>query len=49
MVKVYFETPNGTYTELVAEFKDEYLYNKCIEVLERVAKAEGVIITESIE
>lgn len=49
MIKVYFETPNSSYAELVAEFKDEYLYYECLEALERVAKSEGMIITESIE
>ena len=49
MIQVYFENENGSHCELMAIFKDEYLYDKCIEALENEAKSQGLILTESIE
>ena len=47
-VKVYFETENGSYGENVAWFSDESLYMACLEVLEKEAKKDRYILTESI-
>lgn len=48
MVKVYFETPNGSYAEHVATFKDEDTYILCLEALEKEAKKHRMIVTESV-
>jgi hypothetical protein len=47
MVKVYFES-NG-YAELVAIFDDDDTYVMCAKILERFAKRNGMILTESVE
>jgi hypothetical protein len=47
-IVVYFETPNNSYAEVVAQFADDELYNACVPVLEAQAKAQGYILTESV-
>jgi hypothetical protein len=47
-IVVYFETPNNSYAEVVAQFADDELYNACLPVLEAQAKAQGYIVTESV-
>tara|TARA_R110000796_G_scaffold215321_1_gene331310 strand:+ start:257 stop:601 length:345 start_codon:yes stop_codon:yes gene_type:complete len=49
MVKVYFETQNGSYSEQVATFETEELYIICLPALKKEAKKQGYKITESIE
>jgi hypothetical protein len=50
MVKVYFETKNGGYCELVAIFDSEELYLICLPALEKQAKENGFdYISESID
>ena len=46
---VYFETPNNSYAEIMAQFADEELYMACLPVLEAKAKELGMIITESLQ
>ncbi len=48
MVKVYFETPNNSYAELVAIFESEDTYMLCLPILESEAKKDGMIVTESV-
>jgi hypothetical protein len=47
MVKVYFES--NSHAELVATFENEEIYIKCLPILEKEAKDQNQIITESIE
>ena len=47
MVKVYFEGRN--YAELVAMFDNDDTYAMCAKILERFAKRNGCILTESVE
>jgi hypothetical protein len=47
-IVVYFETPNNSYAEVVAQFADDDLYNACLPVLEAQAQAQGYIVTESV-
>jgi hypothetical protein len=47
MVKVYFESTS--HAELVAEFASEEVYAECIEALDRIAHANRMIVTESVE
>lgn len=49
MVKVYFETPNGSYSELVAIFDSENTYMICLMALKIKAKEMNMIVTESIQ
>lgn len=49
MVKVYFESVNKSYAQLVAVFSDEQTYNNCSLALERMAKESNMIVTESVE
>lgn len=49
MVKVFFQTENGSYSEEIASFKDEDLYMKCKIALVLEAKKSNMILTESIE
>ena len=46
MIVIYFETPNGSYCEEIASFKEEELFIKCFPILEREAKKQRMIITE---
>jgi hypothetical protein len=46
-VKVYFESNN--HAELVACFKDEDTYIKCLPILSKLAEDSGMFITESCE
>ena len=45
--KVYFQTPNGSYSRLVALFDDEEMYIKNLKTLESMAREIGMIVTES--
>tara|TARA_Y100000114_G_C11744368_1_gene320786 strand:- start:781 stop:1272 length:492 start_codon:yes stop_codon:yes gene_type:complete len=45
--RVYFQTPNGSYSELVALFDNEEMYIKNLKTLESMAKERGMIVTES--
>jgi hypothetical protein len=49
MVKVYFETKNGSYAEQVATFEDESLFNICLPHLGGEARKQGYILTESVD
>lgn len=49
MVKVYFETPSGSYAEIVAIFNSEITYDFCIDALKKEAEQMGLIVTESID
>lgn len=46
-VIVYFET--NSYAEKVAEFADEQTYIRCLPSLEKLAKDQGMIVTESMQ
>ena len=48
MIKVYFETPNFSFAEEVAHFRDEETYYACVEGLEKLAKENNMIVTESL-
>lgn len=48
-IKVYFETENGCYAELIATFYDEETYNACSPALEKLAEENRYIVTESFE
>ena len=47
MVKVYFESSN--HAELVAVFVNEETYSLCLDALEKEAKDNNMVVTESIE
>lgn len=47
-VIVYFETPNFSHAEQVAEFFSEELYLACLPALEKQAKENGWVVTESV-
>ncbi len=47
-VTVYFETPNNNYATQVAMFDEETTYMACLPALEKLAKANGYIVTESV-
>lgn len=47
MVKVYFESK--VHAELVAMFDCEETYNACLPSLERFAKSNRMIVTESVD
>jgi len=49
MVKVYFETKNGSYAEQVATFEDESLFDICYSSLKAEATKQGYILTESVD
>ena len=49
MIKVYFQTPNNSYADLVATFKNEALYMLCLPLLTAEAEKADMIVTESIE
>lgn len=46
MLKVYFES--RSHAETVAYFDDEDLYMACLPALEKYAKANRMIVTESL-
>ena len=48
-VRVYFETENLSWACEVAYFKNEDIYDACIDALEAKAKSSGYILTESVE
>jgi hypothetical protein len=47
VIRVYFETPNGSYADEVATFTEEEHYDACYPVLEKLAEDIGYILTES--
>jgi len=47
-VRVYFETEGGGYAEQVATFQDEETYMLCLPALEKQAKEQRMIVTESM-
>lgn len=49
MIEVYFETKNG-YSELIATFEYEQMYNDCLPILELECQRMGFdFVTESIK
>lgn len=48
-VKVYFETPSGSSAQLVAVFDTEDLYDRVAPLLSALARAEGYVLTESVD
>lgn len=48
-VAVYFETPNNSYATQVAQFDEEATYMACLPALKKFAKANGYIVTESMD
>ena len=48
MVIVYFETPDKSYSEQVAIFDNNAMYNECLLVLEKMASYRCMIVTESV-
>ena len=46
MIKIYFESRN--YSEIVAIAKDEEIYMACLPGLKKLAKSQGMIVTESL-
>jgi hypothetical protein len=50
MIKIYFETKNPAYAELVATFESEELYVACLPILQENAKHQGFdMVTESVD
>ena len=49
VITVYFETPNGSYAEVVALFTNEDVYSACLPHLEAEAAKHRMIVTESVE
>jgi hypothetical protein len=47
-IVVYFETPNFSYAEVVAQFASDELYDACFPALELIAQRDGCVITESV-
>jgi hypothetical protein len=47
-IVVYFETPNFSYAEVVAQFASDELYDACFPALELIAQRDGYVITESV-
>ena len=47
VIRVYFETPNGSYADEVATFTDEEYFDGCYPVLEKIAEKQGYVVTES--
>ena len=47
VIRVYFETPNGSYADEVATFTDEEYFNACYPLLEKIAEKQGYVLTES--
>jgi hypothetical protein len=46
MIKIYFESRN--YSEMVAIAKDEEIYMACLPGLKKLAKSQGMMVTESL-
>ena len=47
VIRVYFETPNGSYADEVATFTDEEYFDACYPALEKLAEKQGYVLTES--
>lgn len=48
MVKVYFETLNHSYAELVAVIASEEIYDAIYPSLEEIANKNRMVVTESV-
>lgn len=48
MTKVYFETPNHSYAELVAVIDSEETYDAIYPALEELAKKKRMVVTELV-
>jgi len=46
-IAVYFEAPTGAH--MVAQFDEESTYMACLPALEKLAKSNGYIVTESMD
>lgn len=46
MIKIYFE--GKSYSEMVAIAKDEEIYMACLPGLKKLAKSQGMMVTESL-
>ena len=46
MIKIYFE--GKSYSEMVAIAKDEEIYRACLPGLKKLAKSQGLMVTESL-
>jgi len=46
-IAVYFEAPAGAH--MVAQFDEESTYMACLPALEKLAKSNGYIVTESMD
>ena len=46
MIKIYFESKS--YSEMVAIAKDEEIYMACLPGLKKLAKSQGMMVTESL-
>jgi hypothetical protein len=47
VIRVYFETPNGSYADEVATFTEEEHFDACYPALEKLAEKQGYVLTES--
>jgi len=47
VIRVYFDTPNFSSSYEVATFTEEKYFDACYRQLEKVAKQEGYVLTES--
>ena len=47
MIKVYFESANGSFCEEIATFNDEECFENCYSTLQRIAEENRLIITEN--
>jgi hypothetical protein len=47
-IVVYFETPKYNFAEVVAQFADDEIYNRCLPILESYAHENGWVVTESM-
>ena len=47
-IRVYIESKNGSWAEEIATFKDEEFFNVCYPYLEKLAKRDNLILTESM-
>ena len=47
-VIVYFETLSSNYAEIVAQFANEQMYIRCLPQLEKLAREQNMVVTESM-
>ena len=48
-IRVFIESKNNSFCEQIAYFKNESDYDVCFKAVEKKAKKDGYIITESLE